>query len=103
MKSNKGANTIAKGSELAFDGKGCMIAPSLLAQDVIDFRHKMAMTQEEFAKAFDIPLSTLRSWEQNRSRPVISEVRLQFFNKLYDEKAQLIESTGSSHEMLMAA
>ena len=32
-------------------------------------RQQLAMTQSEFAAAFQIPLGTLRDWEQHRSTP----------------------------------
>lgn len=32
-------------------------------------RHRLAMTQAEFAAAFHLPISTLRDWEQHRSTP----------------------------------
>ena len=32
-------------------------------------RQRLGMTQEAFAQAFHLPLSTLRDWEQRRSTP----------------------------------
>ncbi len=32
-------------------------------------RQRLGMTQEAFARAFHLPLSTLRDWEQRRSTP----------------------------------
>jgi putative transcriptional regulator len=32
-------------------------------------RQRLAMTQAEFARAFHLPLTTLRDWEQHRSVP----------------------------------
>ena len=32
-------------------------------------RQRLGMTQAEFAKAFGLPISTLRDWEQYRSTP----------------------------------
>jgi putative transcriptional regulator len=32
-------------------------------------RRQLGMTQEAFAQAFHLPLSTLRDWEQHRSKP----------------------------------
>lgn len=32
-------------------------------------RQRLGMTQEEFARAFHLPISTLRDWEQHRSKP----------------------------------
>jgi putative transcriptional regulator len=40
--------------------------PVVLPQAV---RKKLAMTQEEFARALRIPVATLRNWEQERVRP----------------------------------
>jgi len=32
-------------------------------------RHRLGMTQVQFAEAFRLPLTTLRDWEQRRSTP----------------------------------
>ena len=32
-------------------------------------RRKLGMSQAEFAKAFQIPIGTIRNWEQNRVKP----------------------------------
>jgi putative transcriptional regulator len=32
-------------------------------------RHRLAMTQAEFAAACHLPISTLRDWERHRSTP----------------------------------
>lgn len=32
-------------------------------------RQRLTMTQAEFAKAFHLPITTLRDWEQHRSTP----------------------------------
>ena len=32
-------------------------------------RHRLGMTQTEFAETFGLPISTLRDWEQRRSTP----------------------------------
>ena len=32
-------------------------------------RRKLGMSQAEFAKAFHIPVGTIRNWEQNRVKP----------------------------------
>lgn len=39
------------------------------ATDVTDIRKKTGLTQSEFSKAFDIPVSTLRKWEQGNRIP----------------------------------
>lgn len=102
LKINSSFNKFTKKNELCMSNEGCLYIPELTAQDVIDYRTQLCMTQTEFAKAFDIPLTTLRNWEQNRSKPVISNARLQFYNKLFDDKAQIIE-LASSDVMRLAA
>jgi putative transcriptional regulator len=32
-------------------------------------RQRLGMTQEAFAQAFHLPITTLRDWEQHRSKP----------------------------------
>lgn len=39
------------------------------ALDVTDIRKKTKMTQKEFSQSFQIPLSTLRQWEQGKRVP----------------------------------
>lgn len=39
------------------------------AIDVADIRKKTKMTQKEFSESFQIPLSTLRQWEQKKRIP----------------------------------
>ncbi|MFH1157425.1 MAG: helix-turn-helix domain-containing protein [Pseudomonadota bacterium] len=39
------------------------------AADVTGIRKKTGLTQQEFSRAFDIPLSTLRKWEQGNRIP----------------------------------
>jgi putative transcriptional regulator len=39
------------------------------ATDISSIRKKTGLTQEGFSKAFDIPLSTLRKWEQGHRIP----------------------------------
>ena len=34
-----------------------------------ELRYSTGMTQKQFAKSFDIPVSTLRKWEQGEARP----------------------------------
>ena len=40
-----------------------------IALDVTDIRKKTKMTQKEFSQSFQIPLSTLRQWEQGKRLP----------------------------------
>lgn len=37
--------------------------------DVRAIRERLKMTQNEFARAYRIPLATLKGWEQGRRRP----------------------------------
>ena len=37
--------------------------------DVRAIRERLKMTQHEFARAYRIPLATLKGWEQGRRRP----------------------------------
>ena len=37
--------------------------------DVAGIRERLGLTQDEFAQAFNIPIGTLRDWEQRRKRP----------------------------------
>lgn len=37
--------------------------------DVAALRDRLGLTQEEFAQTFNIPVGTLRDWEQRRKRP----------------------------------
>lgn len=39
------------------------------ALDVTEIRKKTKMTQKEFSQSFQIPLSTLRQWEQGKRLP----------------------------------
>ena len=39
------------------------------AMDVAKIRKKTKLTQKEFSEAFEIPLSTLRQWEQGQRVP----------------------------------
>jgi putative transcriptional regulator len=37
--------------------------------DVKRIRARLGMTQEQFARAYRLPLGTVRDWEQGRTRP----------------------------------
>jgi len=39
------------------------------APDVRSLREQLAMSQQEFARAYRIPLPTLKGWEQGRRQP----------------------------------
>ena len=64
------------------DAQGCLITPSVTAEQLKDFRKELAMTQEQFSKEFDIPLGTLRDWEQGiRSKSRASRIFLGLLQK----------------------
>jgi putative transcriptional regulator len=46
-----------------------MLARARRVPNVQAIRTRLGMTQEEFAKAFEISLYSIRDWEQGRSRP----------------------------------
>jgi putative transcriptional regulator len=48
---------------------GCLVAPRLTSKQVRAFRGELGLTQQQFAEEFDIPLGTLRRWEQGQSNP----------------------------------
>lgn len=45
-------------------------------KEIKELRQKSNMTQKQFAEAFDIPISTLRKWEQGESNPPAYIVKL---------------------------
>ncbi len=50
------------------------LTPKQLAEmrrptDVKALRARLGMTQEQFARAYRLPVGTIRDWEQGRSRP----------------------------------
>jgi transcriptional regulator with XRE-family HTH domain len=46
-----------------------MITKESLGRAIADFREKNGDTQEELADRADVPVATLRSWEQGRAVP----------------------------------
>ena len=44
--------------------------------DVKALRNRLGMTQEQFARAYRLPLGTVRDWEQGRTRPDAPAVAL---------------------------
>lgn len=43
-------------------------------------RHRLAMSQQAFAKAFEIPLATLQAWERHENHP--TEVELAYLRAI---------------------
>lgn len=48
----------------------------LMINDIKTLREKTKMSQSQFANAFEIPLSTLRKWEQGESNPAEYTLKL---------------------------
>lgn len=55
--------------------------------NVRDIRSKLGMTQVAFSQAFDIPLTTLRKWEQGIRKP---ERLARAFLKVLDKSPQTV-------------
>ncbi len=51
-------------------------ATKLEKNEITDVRHKLNMTQTQFATAFGISVSTLRNWEQGHRNPTGAAVTL---------------------------
>jgi len=59
------------------DTSECLVFPEITGDQVVEFRKRIGLSQREFAVEFDIPLGTLRRWEQEQSSP--SKSRLELF------------------------
>jgi putative transcriptional regulator len=59
----------------------------------------LGLTQEEFARAYGIPVATLRDWEQGRRRPdQASKTLLKLIERMpYEVREALASGTKSSH------
>ncbi len=51
------------------EGKGAARVHAVEVPDVRAIRAHLRMSQQEFAKAYRIPLATLKNWEQGRRQP----------------------------------
>ena len=60
------ANTNARGSRCPAPDAG---APDRRTPKLKIIRRALGLTQEEFARRFQIPLGTLRDWEQGAAQP----------------------------------
>jgi DNA-binding transcriptional regulator YiaG len=60
----------------------CMTDPVITAADITEYREAIGMTQEEFSDFFQIPVGTLRRWEQGQSKPAISMAKLVVCNRV---------------------
>lgn len=64
------------GKTFSFDAKGCMTFPNVTGEQIYEYRKKIGYTQRKFAAEFDIPLTTLRNWEKERTQPSPSRIEL---------------------------
>lgn len=60
----------------------CLVEPVVTATDVIAYRESLGLTQKEFAAKFQVPIGTIRNWEQGLAKPNISFAKLQVCNKV---------------------
>ena len=51
------------------EGRGAARVHVVKVPDVRAIRTHLGMSQQQFAKAYRIPLSTLKNWEQGRRQP----------------------------------
>lgn len=56
--------------------------------DVAAIRRQTGKTQDQFARAFRLPIGTVRDWEQGRSRP---DATARVLLSLIDAEPELIE------------
>ena len=68
---------------LNHDAYGCLVAPQLTSEQIKEFRVGLRMTQEEFSKAFDIPLGTVRRWEQAVNTPRASSKFIRILAEIF--------------------
>lgn len=56
------------------DVRVCAITPHATADQIRNFRKELGLTQEEFAAQFNVPLGTLRDWEQGLRKSRASQI-----------------------------
>lgn len=61
-------------------------------QKLIDFRKDLGMTQKDFADSFDIPLGTLRNWEQGLSSMPVVVWNLMLKVRSLENKVEILEN-----------
>ena len=62
------------------DEDNCMVIGDLSeldGQKIASYRKKLRLSQREFSNTFQIPLGTLRRWEQSQNTP--SQIRKELF------------------------
>jgi DNA-binding transcriptional regulator YiaG len=82
---------------LNFDTFGCLIAPVLTALNVIEFREKLKLSQEQFAELYSLSLNTLTSWESGIVPPDISEAKTVLKKNIFNKNSVLISRVESSY------
>lgn len=65
-------NEAAKNKFSYETGHSCLLEPTLKPEVLVSYRKSLGMSQKEFAEEFDIPLGTLRRWEQGQNRPYLT-------------------------------
>ena len=72
--------------------------------EVKRIRLQLALSQEDFSRIYHVPLSTLRDWEQGRSKPdQTSRTFLQLIERDPERIRALLEETRRSHSVLEAS
>ena len=71
------------------DTRWCLLAPAVTAEQIKAFRKELNLTQEEFAIEFNVPVATLRDWEQ-ATRPSRASA---LFAELVELKLPAIKSS----------
>lgn len=61
-------------------------------QKLIDFRKDLGMTQKDFADTFEIPLGTLRNWEQGLSSMPVVVWNLMLKVRSLENKVEILEN-----------
>ena len=64
---------------------------SLSSQEVKEIRKKLNMSQNQFAKAFRIPVSTIHKWEQGDRKPDSTSTAYLRVIKLFPEEARIAQ------------
>lgn len=67
-------------------------APDVSAQEIIALREKLQMSQNVFARRIRTSPSTLRNWEQEKSRP---NAQAALLIKLVDKFPDMVERLGA--------
>ena len=66
--------------------------------NIKDLRNKTGLSQSKFAEQYNIPVSTLRKWEQGESRPADYVIAL-IAKTIPSDEDEIFEITGSNGEI----